>query len=77
MGTGLFDAPSPSASRNDRPRDDGMPSAMQALGMLPSLVELAAASGEWESLRRACIERGDEITFAATLAAEQRQQATG
>ncbi len=23
MGTGLFDAPSPSASRNDRPRDDG------------------------------------------------------
>ena len=61
----------------DRPRDDGMPSAMQALGMLPSLVDLAAASGAWESLRRACIERGDEITFAATLAAERRQQATG
>jgi hypothetical protein len=58
----------------ERPRDDGMPSGMQALGMMPSLVELAAASGHWEMLRRACIERGDEITFAATLAAEQRQQ---
>jgi len=61
----------------ERPRDDGMPSGMQALGMMPSLVDLAAASGDWESLRRACIDRGDEITFAATLAAEQRQQATG
>jgi hypothetical protein len=61
----------------ERPRDDGMPSGMQALGMMPSLVDLAAASGDWESLRRACIDRGDEITFAATLAAESRQQATG
>jgi hypothetical protein len=61
----------------DRPRDDGMPSAMQALGMLPSLVDLAAASGQWESLRRACIERGDEITFAASLAAENRPPAAG
>jgi hypothetical protein len=61
----------------ERPRDDGMPSGMQALGMMPALVDLAAASGHWEMLRRACIERGDEITFAATLAAESRQQATG
>ena len=41
--------------------------------MLPSLVELAAASGEWTSLRRACRERGDEITFAATLVAERQK----
>jgi len=61
----------------ERPRDDGMPSGMQALGMMPSLVDLAAASGDWEPLRRACIDRGDEITFAATLAAESRQRATG
>ena len=39
-------------------------------GMLPSLVELAAAAGDFEPLRRACREKGDEITFAATLAAE-------
>jgi len=61
----------------ERPRDDGMPSGMQALGMMPALVDLAAASGHWEPLRRACMERGDEITYAATLAAEQRQQASG
>ena len=54
----------------ERPADDGMPSGMQAAGMLPSLIELAAASGGWELLRAACQERGDEITFAATLAAE-------
>jgi hypothetical protein len=44
---------------------------MQASGMLPSLVELAAAAGAWETLRAACRERGDAVTFAATLAAEQ------
>jgi hypothetical protein len=56
-----------------RPRDDGMPSPLQAAGALPGLVELAAASGEWELLRRACRERGDEITFAATLVAERQK----
>jgi hypothetical protein len=55
-----------------RPRDDGMPSPLQAAGGLPSLVDLAAASGEWELLRRASSERGDEITFAATLVAERQ-----
>ncbi len=55
----------------DRPRDDSGPSLLQATGMLPSLVEMAAASGDWEPLRKACKEHGDEITFAATLAAER------
>jgi hypothetical protein len=40
--------------------------------MLPSLVELATAADSWEELLSACRERGDEITFAATLAARQR-----
>jgi hypothetical protein len=56
--------------------DTGMPSTMQAAGMLPSLVDLAAASGEWQLLRDACRSRGDEITFAATLVAE-RQRPSG
>ena len=57
-----------------RPRDDrGMPSPLQAAAALPSLVDLAAASGEWELLRRACRDRGDEITFAATLVAERQK----
>lgn len=54
----------------ERPAGDGMPSTMQAAGMLPSLVELATAAGDFGPLRRACREQGDEITFAATLAAE-------
>jgi hypothetical protein len=54
----------------DRPRDDVGPSLLQATGMLPSLVELAAASGDWTTLREACKTHGDEITYAATLAAE-------
>lgn len=54
-----------------RPHDDGMSGQLQIPGLLPSLVDLAAASGEWQLLRRACRERGDEITFAAALAAEQ------
>lgn len=57
----------------ERPRDDGMPSVMQATGMLPSLLELAAASGAWDLLQQACIDRGDEITFAATLATQGRE----
>ena len=52
-----------------RPSDHGMPSTVQAAGLLPSLVALAAAAGDWETLRRACIARGDEITYAATLVA--------
>jgi hypothetical protein len=57
-----------------RPRDDrGMPSVLQAAAALPPLVDLAAASGEWELLRRACRDRGDEITFAATLVAERQK----
>jgi len=57
-----------------RPRDEGgMPSTLQAAAALPALIDLAAASGEWESLRRACRERGDEITFAATLVAERQK----
>ena len=53
-----------------RPSDHGMPSTLQAAGLLPSLVDLAAAAGEWDTLRRACIARGDEITYTATLVAE-------
>ncbi|MFM7207685.1 MAG: hypothetical protein ACKO4T_13570 [Planctomycetaceae bacterium] len=54
-----------------RPRDErSMPSPLQASAALPTLVDLAATSGEWELLRRVCRDRGDEITFAATLAAE-------
>lgn len=57
-----------------RPRDEGgMPSPLQAAGALPSLVDLAATSGEWDLLRRACRDRGDEITFAATLVAERQK----
>jgi hypothetical protein len=32
---------------------------------------MAAASGDFGPLRKACKEHGDEITFAATLAAER------
>ena len=53
-----------------RPADGRMPGTLEAAGVLPSLVEMAAAAGEWELLRRACIDRGDAITYAATLAAE-------
>ena len=52
----------------DRPREGGAPSAMQAAGLLPSLVDLAAASGRWEVLLDACRRHGDEITFAAAVA---------
>jgi hypothetical protein len=51
-----------------------MPSTMLASGMLPSLVELAAAADSWDALLTACRERGDEITFAATLAARKHAQ---
>ncbi|MFM8414097.1 MAG: hypothetical protein ACKOCX_05170 [Planctomycetota bacterium] len=57
-----------------RPREGG-PSPLQAAGMLPALVELAAASGQWDVLFDACRRHGDEITFAAALAARQNQLA--
>jgi len=57
-----------------RPQDEAMASTMQASGLLPSLVELAAAGNAWDALREACRLRGDEITFAATLAAAACQQ---
>ena len=49
-----------------RPADHGMPSVMQASGMLPSLIDLAVAGDAIDLLRDACRARGDEITFAAT-----------
>ena len=52
---------------------EAMPSALQAAAALPSLVDLAAESGDWGLLRRACRDRGDEITFAATLVAERQK----
>jgi hypothetical protein len=52
----------------ERPADGGMPSVVQASGMLPSLVEMAAAGDALDALRKACRDRGDEITFAATYA---------
>ena len=58
-----------------RPSDHGMPSTLQAAGLLPSLVDLAAAAGAWDVLRQACIARGDEITYAATLVAERSASA--
>lgn len=54
----------------ERPHDDGMPSPLHASGMLPSLVEMAAAGDALDELRAACRDRGDEITFAATYLVE-------
>jgi len=42
-------------------------------GTLPSVVDLAAAAGDFSPLRDICRERGDEITFAATLVAEAQR----
>lgn len=58
-----------------QPRDGGMPGIMHATGMMPSLVELASAAGDWQSLLDTCRDRGDEITFAATLAAAAHHKA--
>ncbi|MFM9198060.1 MAG: hypothetical protein ACKOWG_20430 [Planctomycetia bacterium] len=55
----------------ERPVDGPMPSTLLASGMLPSLVELATAAQAWDALLAACRERGDEITYAATLAARR------
>jgi hypothetical protein len=56
----------------ERPAEGPMPSIMLTSGMLPSLVEMATAADSWDALLAVCRERGDEITFAATLAARQR-----
>lgn len=58
-----------------RPADHGMPSTMQSSGMLPPLVELAVSGGVVEPLLDACRKRGDEITFAAALAAADQRRA--
>jgi len=58
----------------ERPTDGPMPSALLASGMLPSLVELATAANAWDELLAACEARGDEITYAATLAARGQKQ---
>jgi len=58
----------------ERPADGPMPSALLASGMLPSLVELATAANSWDELLAACQTRGDEITYAATLAARRQMQ---
>jgi len=63
------------AAALERPADGRMPSAMQASGMLPSLVDLAAAGDAWDDLLAACRERGDEITFAAAIAARAQRDA--
>lgn len=53
----------------NRPREGAQPSTMQSAGLLPSLVDLARASGAWDVLLDACRRHGDEVTFAAALAA--------
>jgi hypothetical protein len=58
-----------------RPREDDLPRARLPAGLLPSLVDLAATANDWDALRQACRDRGDEVTFAATLAAERHQRA--
>jgi hypothetical protein len=61
----------------DRPSDAGTWGESLPPGALPSLVEFAAAAGDFEPLRAACRDRGDEITFAATLVAEATHQDRG
>jgi hypothetical protein len=43
-------------------------------GLVPSLVDLATASGTWEPLLEACHRRDDPVTFAAALAAYHQCQ---
>jgi hypothetical protein len=56
----------------NRRSEAGPPSTMQAAGLLSSVVELAAASGDWKTLLDACRRHGDEVTFAAALATAGR-----
>lgn len=58
----------------ERPAEGPMPSTMLASGMLPTLVELAAAADGWDELLAACRSRGDEITFATALVARRRSR---
>jgi len=51
----------------------GMPSPLQAVAALPAIVDLAVEAGATGILLGACRDRGDEITFAATLAAERQK----
>ena len=56
-----------------RPAEGQMHSPLQASGALPSIVDLAGRSGGWNDLLAACRARGDEITFAAAVAARDHQ----
>jgi hypothetical protein len=58
----------------ERPAEGPMPSAMLATGMLPTLVELAAAADGWDELLAACRSRGDEITYATALVGRSRSR---
>jgi hypothetical protein len=55
----------------NRPHESRPPSTLQAAGLLPSLVELAQDSGQWDMLLDACRRHGDEVTYVAALAAKQ------
>jgi len=57
------------AAAVERPREGGPPSGMAAAGLLPPLVEMARGGGAWDILLEACRRHGDEVTFAAALAA--------
>lgn len=57
-----------------QPREGAAPSPLQAAGLLPSLVGLAADSAAWDTLLEACRRQGDEITFAVALAAREAAQ---
>lgn len=58
----------------ERPAEGPMPSTMLATGMLPTLIELAAAADGWDDLLEACRARGDEITFATALVGRSRSR---
>jgi hypothetical protein len=58
----------------ERPAEGQFPSPLQASGALPSIVDLAARAGAWDELLAACRARGDEITFAAAIAARDHQR---
>ena len=58
----------------ERPADGQMQSPLQMSGALPSIVELAGRADAWDELLAACRARGDEITYAATVAARDHQR---
>ena len=57
----------------ERPAEGQMHSPLQASGALASVVDLAGRAGAWDDLLAACRARGDEITYAATVAARDHQ----